>query len=245
MRTLLLAAVSAVAIASPAMAQTTGNVGLSYSDTSYDGNFDYDSWVADGSLAYALGNGWVLQGDLAHEMHDYSGGDEDTTRLAVHGMYRTDNWTAGLAAGTGNEVFGGDFGFIGLEGAYHLQNWSFTGTALFGNSDDFNYDYDRYRVAAKYFFTDNFSVGGGVAMSDFEGTDWESFDLGAEYRFGSHPIVLTGGYTLSDVFTDEPRTWTFGARWEFGTENLRESNRTGPQFQSDIAAIYADNRRFD
>ncbi|MGH6950214.1 MAG: porin, partial [Vitreimonas sp.] len=125
-------------------------------------------------------------------------------------------------------------------GAYRFASWTLSGSAING---EVNADYDRYRFGAKYFVVDNFAVGGGYALTDYSGTEWDTWDIGGEFRFGSVPITLSAGYLMQEGDFVDVDAWQIGARWSFGTSDLREEDRTAP-----IAAIDAylgDLRRWD
>jgi hypothetical protein len=219
-------------------ARTSGSVELSYDNNEYPDGFDYNQTGLSGTIFHDFGNGWGVQGAARFENVNYPGIDFDSTHLSVHGVYRTERWAAsGFYAYT--DLFGAaDFNHYGLEGAFYLEDWTLTGSAING---DVGASYDRYRLGAKFFITENLSVGGGYAVSDYNdgGADWWSVDLGAEFRFATVPITLTAAYTRSDFDFTEVDGLRFGIRWDFGTASLRERDRSGASFED--ARRYQDD----
>lgn len=241
MRKLLLAAAATFAIAAPANAETTGSLGASFSNNEYDNGFDYDVWDVEGSVFHRISGPWAVQAEGRYEQADYgSGSDDDGHHLAIHGLFAAEGWTAGLLAGEGELFDDLEVDFYGAEGALRFGDWTLAGSILQG---DIGTDYDRHRVGAKYFFGDNFAVGGNFAYTELGVSDWNTYDIGGEWRFGSLPITLTAGYLLMDADFSEIDEWRLGARWEFGTSNLRESDRTAPI--ADITQYFGDLRRWD
>lgn len=242
MRNFLLSAAAILAIATPASAETTGAVGVSYNSNDANGFYEYETWDVDGYVFHRIAGPWAAQVEGRYEDVDYGSGFEDEgTHLALHGLYATDAFTAGLFLGNGSVFSDYDFNFYGVEGAYRVANWTLEGSATLRGQDN---DYARYHVGAKYFFTDNFSVGGRYGFTDRDGGNWTSYDIGAEYRLSAIPIVLTANYLQFDGdFSWEVDTWSVGARWEFGSSSLREADRTAPI--ADIRNYLNDIRRWD
>jgi len=241
MKQLLLSAAAVLAIATPAAAETTGAVGVSYNSNEYEWGGEYEFWDIEGSVFHRVAGPWAVQAEGRYEEVDYGGAfDDDGDHLALHGLYAADTFTAGVFYGTG-ALFGDfDFDIYGVEGAFRVANWTLEAS---GTSWDRDSDYARYHVGAKYFFGDNFSVGGRYAFTDRNG-DWTTYDIGADYRFASLPIVLSANYLHQDGdFSFEVDTWSLGARWEFGSSSLREADRTAPI--ADIRNFMNDLRRWD
>jgi hypothetical protein len=243
MRTLLLAAIATTAIAAPAVAETTGSVGVQLMNTKYDYGFDYDTWSIDGSVFHRISGPWAVQAQAHYEYVDYGHSDVDHGNvLALHGLYQTDAVTAGLFLGQGG-IFGDSdwIKFWGAEGAYRFGNWSVDAYAV--RRDDGSYPLHRYGVDAKYYFGDNISVGAGYARQDY-GVHFDDWKINAEYRLSAVPLTLTGGYYRWDADNgSRSDDFMIGIRWDFGSSTLREHDRTAPIV--DLNNYVDDIRRWD
>lgn len=240
MRTFLMSAAAVLAVATPAAAQTSGAVGLSWTNNEYDAGGDYDQLQIEGHVTHNIVGPWAVQADARYEEVDYTGSDDDGQHIALHGLYSGEMFTIGALIGQGELFDGDDLDFYGAEGAFDVASFRFTGSAVFG---DFGADYDRYRAGVKYFFGDNFAVGGGYAATDYGTVDWDTFDLSAEFRLGSIPLTFTGGYLSQDGDFIDVDALTIGARWDFGTGTLREADRRAPI--ADLEGFFGDIRRWD
>lgn len=241
MRKVLLSAAAVLAIgAGNAVAETTGSIGVTAMNNEYDNGFDYDTWELDGTIFHRITGPWAVQGEAGYEEAEYPGSEDDGNHYAVHGLFAPEAYTIGVFAGQGEMFSSTEVDFLGLEGAYRFAN--FTLNASFIDGEVFS-DYDRYRVGGKYFFSDNLAVGGNYAMTEYGTVDWDTWDVGAEFRFGSFPITLTGGYLNQEGDFIDVGAWQLGARWSFGTANLREDDRTAPI--ADIDTYLGDLRRWD
>jgi hypothetical protein len=241
MRKLLLCAAAFAAISGAAAAETTGSVGVTTTNDEYSNNYDYDVWQIDGSIFHRITGPWAVQGELAFEEADYGTAEDDGQHYAVHGLYAADAFTVGLFVGQGELFNNTEADFYGVEGAYRLADWTFSGSIIDGETGA---DLDRYRAGAKYFFGDNIAVNANFAMTEYGNSDWDTFDIGGEYRFAGLPITLTGSYLQFDADNGfEVDSWIFGARWNFGTANLREADRTAPI--ANVDQYLGDVRRWD
>jgi hypothetical protein len=243
MRKILLAAAAVMAAgAGAANAETTGSVGVTYSNSEYQNGYDYDQWELNGAIFHRVTGPWALQGELNLEEADYGGGnDDDGNHYAVHGLYAPDNFTVGLFIGQGELFDSSDADFWGVEGAYRFTNFTLSGSVIDG---EFSNDFTRYRVGGKYFFGDNFAVNANYAATEFGSSDWETWDLGAEYRLSKLPVTIGASYVDFESDTGfEVDSWLLGARWEFGSANLREGDRTAPI--ADLNTFFGDVRRWD
>jgi hypothetical protein len=242
MRKILLSAAAVLAIgAGNAVAETTGSVGVTTTNNEYPSGFDYDTMELDASVFHRITGPWAIQGEVGLEEVDYGGGnDDDGHHYAVHGLFAPDAYSVGLFAGQA-EIFDTlEIDFFGAEGAYRFTNFTVSGSVIDGET---SVDYDRYRVGGKYFFGDNLAVGANYAMTEYGVSDWDTWDVGGEFRFGSFPITLTAGYLAQEGDSIDVETWQFGARWSFGTANLREDDRTAPI--ADVDTYVGDLRRWD
>ena len=239
-------ALSAVALlamaAGDVAAETTGSVGVSLTTNDYASGYGYESYELEAAIFHRIDGPWAVQAEGRVETVEYGASGDDGHHLALHGLFATDTYTLGLIVGQGELFSGRELDFYGVEGAYRFANWTLSGSAVLGDSNYYSY-FDRYRVGAKYFIADNFAIGGGYALSDFGFEDTDTWEIGAEVRFLSVPITLSGGYLRQEGNSIEVDAWQIATRWTFGTSNLREDDRTAP-----IAAIdtyFGDRRRSD
>jgi hypothetical protein len=241
MRKILLSAAAVFAIgAGTAVAETTGSIGVAATNNEYDSGFDYDTWELNGSIFHRITGPWAIQGEAGYEDVEYPGSEDDGNHYAVHGLYAGDAFTAGLFVGQA-EIFDDlEVDILGLEGAYRFANFTLSGSAINGET---SVDYDRYRVGGKYFFGDNLAVGANYGMTEYGTVDWDTWDVGGEFRFGSFPITLTGGFLSQEGDFIDVEGWQLGARWSFGTANLREDDRNTPI--ANIDSYMGDLRRWD
>jgi hypothetical protein len=238
-RNMLIATMAAAAMTAPALAQTSGSIAVTR--TNHDRDVDIDVTGVSGVIYHGFSNGFGVQGEILY--HDIEAGpaEEQTTRYAVHGIYRSENWAVGLLAGTG-DWFGSDFDHFGVEGALYFDRWTLEGSYISGDLPSVTYD--RLNIAGRHFVTDNFSIGGGIAFANADDFDWRSYDLNAEYRFGAAPIALFAGYNRADLDDDDVDSVRFGLRWDIGTGSLIERDRQGASF-SDVEAYIQDLYRPD
>jgi hypothetical protein len=243
MRKILMAAAATVAIATPAFAETTGALGVRVTNNEYDAGFEYDVLEIEGSIFHRIAGPWAVQGEGRYEDVEYPLVDDEGSHFALHGLFAAENWTAGVLVGQGEVFDGFEIDIYGAEGAIRFGDWTLSGAAVQG---DIGVDYARYQAGLKYFFGDNFAIGGRAASSEFDGGgsgEWTTFDAGIEWRFASFPVTLTGGYLLQDTDFSDIDALTIGARWEFGSATLRESDRTAPI--ADLRNYFGDLRRWD
>lgn len=244
MRKILLSAAAVLAVgAGQAVAETTGSVGVSTTNNEYPSGYDYDTIELDASIFHRITGSWAIQGEVGLEEADYGGGnDDDGNHFAVHGLFAQDAYTVGVFGGQANIFDNLDVDFFGAEGAYRFANVTVSGSIIDGETGG-GLDFDRYRFGGKYFFGDNLAVGANYATTEYSTVDWDTWDVGGEFRFGSFPITLTAGYLAQEGDFIDVETWQFGARWSFGTANLREDDRNSPI--ADVDTYMGDLRRWD
>lgn len=247
LRKALLAAVALIALSAPVQAETNGSIGAGFSSTEFTGG-DVENTSVEAAIFHGFGNGFGLQGELAFDSVESTGGfDNDYAQYALHGLYRTDTWAAGLVVGH-SEVYNADIDIYGVEGAFYFDRFTLAGSYLRGDAD-FNQEFDRFGIDGRYFITDNFSVGAGLASETWDAgvidADWVSYDLNAEYRFGALPIAASVGYGSSDFDTQsDVDTWRIGLRWDIGTNSLIDRDRNGASFD-DVDRFLEESYRLD
>jgi hypothetical protein len=183
-----------------------------------------------------------VQGQAHYEYADYGFSTDHGNALALHGLYQTDAFTGGLFIGQAGLFGDSDWiKFWGAEGAYRVGNWSFDAYAIVRRDD--SYPDDRYGADAKYYFGDNISLAAGYARQDY-GVDFDDWRINGEWRLDSMPLTFTGGYYHWDASTGNSTSdWMIGIRWDFGSSNLREHDRTAPIV--DLNNYVDDIRRWD
>lgn len=241
MRKFLFCAAALLAVAAPAvaLADTTGNIALSFSelDDSID-SFKEDSIELSGSVAANVGNSWTVQFDAVIADWDHTNHSHNNSTGTVHAFTRMNNYAVG---GFGGYTGGGNsanYWFIGAEGAYYFDRVTVGGAALIGtNRAQDDTDVNGAQLHVTYFVNDNLSVGGEVyvANQDIFTSEIETTGYGAnvEYQFDAHPISVFANYrSLEQEFNTTPINRevdgiTLGVRWNFGGQTLYDRDRMG------------------
>lgn len=241
MKTYLLGAAAALAIAAPGVAAAqSGYVDLGYSNGEVEvGPFedDADGWTVGGAAAWD-GNGalgFQLDALLGNTDVD-GGGDIDTFNLGGHLFSRNSGHLIGGFVNIGEVDFGGgadfDYWTFGLEGQLYLSSTTLDGAVSYSDADDSNAELLAFDVGLTHFVSDNFSLGANFGFGSIEGggpdTDVSTLGLGAEYQFASLPISVFGGYQHSELddFDVESDALSIGIRYNFGG-SLFDRNRSG------------------
>jgi len=247
LRHVLAATAASVAMAASAYAETNGSIELAR--TNHDRDLDLEVTGLNGTIFHGFGNGFGVQGEFQHHNLEAGGSDEQINRYTMHGLYRTEAWAAGALVGKA-DWFGFDLDHWGAEGALYFDRWTVQASYIGGEIDTPNNpEIGRFNVSGRYFFTDNFSVGAGLGKTSFETSndiDWTSYDVNAEYRFGSFPVAIFAGFNSADFdgSGDDVDSVRFGLRWDIGTGSLIERDRQGASF-SDAEELVQDLYRLD
>ncbi len=236
MRKILLGAAAAFAVAAPgiASADTTGNVGLEYSNTNWDDS-EYDMTRLGGQVSFDAMPGWAVTLDGATAVQTWDGNSSDNSQgyFAVHADTTGNTWDFGGWAGMLNYYGNGGY-TIGGEARTNFGNISVGGSIGYGWFDSSS-DYNAWdlNLHAAYFFTPNFAINAGATGTwfDYSG-DYESTDLsvGAQYGFGNG-FEAYGGYLNSDWDSDygsnEADVWNIGFRYHFNGGTLQDVTNDG------------------
>jgi opacity protein-like surface antigen len=220
----MIAAASAVAIAlaAPAAANAaSGYVDLSYAD---NGDFDVNSWAVNGSAVVPAGQ-LNLQFDAGFTRTDFDGDNVTTGAGAVHLFHRNDKFAVGGVVGVADP---GIYTY-GLEGAMYLDRVTLSGSAsiLTDDLDLFDDEPTVLNLGAKFFVTDNVSI--GASYSNFDTSDFgesvDSWGLEGEFKT-SGPASFFAAYSTTEELDLD--TWSIGMRWNFGDATLKARDRSGP-----------------
>lgn len=222
-------------MAAPALAQTTGHVGLAYSSSD---DQDIDAWSAEGAAAFSLSSAIGAQVDGALGNADDGSSDATLYDLNGHLFYNGGAWrVGGLFGASGLDTSGGEPSAThwGLEGAYWFQRVALGGSAIWGDAENIispDLEYDNYDFNADFYATDNFvlsaSYGVGTLDNGTSEVDTTTYGVDAEWQLSSLPVSLTAGFQhweIDDVGL-ETESWTIGARWNWGG-SLLERDRAG------------------
>lgn len=234
-KTALLAALAAAFVATPALAQSGGHVGLTYGNTDANGT-DGDTWQVEGAFGGNSGSvGYQIDAGIGST--DAGGSDVDDRTIAGHLYWHNDNWNLGGVVATTNLDDGDsvDETVYGIEGSFNLApNAVLTGSYTVGETE-FLVDLDTWNadIGLNYYFTDNFRVGGTLGTGNLDaggGADFDtsSYGISAEWQLSSAPVSFTAGYSTidTDVF-GEYDTLKVGVRWNWGG-TLRERDAATP-----------------
>lgn len=240
-KTALLAAVAAIFVATPAMAQSGGgHIGLNYGNTDLGGDDDVETWQVDTAIGGSNGSfGYQFDGGLGSS--DFDGEEGDHYTLAGHLFFAGgENWRiGGVYAYTHLEDAVDEIGetAYGIEGSFNLgANLVLTGSYTQGETEFFvDVDTSNFDVGADFYLTDNFRVGGNVGTGSLEfdgGDDIDTTTLGvdAEWRPWSAPISFRASYEsfdVDDLFDGSVDTLKVGVRFNFG-ETLRATGSYTP-----------------
>lgn len=234
-KTALLAALAAAFIATPAMAQSGGHVGVTYGNTDSDLT-DGDTWQVEGAFGGNSGSvGYQLDAGIGST--DAGGSDVDNRTIAGHLYWHTDTWNLGGVIATTNLDDGDsvDETVYGVEGTFNLApNAVLTGSYTVGETE-FIVDLDTWNadVGLNYYFTDNFRVSGNLGTGNLDaggGADFDttSYGINAEWQLSSAPVSFTAGYSTIDTdVLGEYDTLKVGVRWNWGG-TLRERDAATP-----------------
>lgn len=241
MKTYLLGATAALAIAAPGVAAAqSAYIDLGYSTGEVEvGPFeaDADGWTLGGAAAWD-GNGTLgFQFDALLGNTDVDGGDDtDTFNVGGHLFSRNSGHLVGGFVNIGEIDFGGgdelDYWSFGLEGQWYLSRTTLDGALSYSDADDANAEMLAFDVGLTHFVNDNFSLGGDLGFGSIENggpnTDVSTLGLGGEYQFVSAPISIFGGYRHSEIddVNVESDALTVGVRYNFGG-SLFDRNRSG------------------
>lgn len=236
-KTALLAAAAALFMATPAMAQSGGHVGLNYGTTETDTS-DADTIQGDAAFGGASGSlGYQIDGGFGAT--DADGSDIDTLTLAGHLYWNGGGWRlGGVVASTSieDDATNVDELVYGIEGSFDLgANTVLTGSYTVGETEFFA-DIDTWNADAgiDFYLSPNLRFGGTVGVGNLDGgvgsdADTNSFGVDAEWQPFTTPISFRVAYdtfSVDDAFGDFD-TLTVGARWNWGG-TLRERDNATP-----------------
>jgi hypothetical protein len=229
-------------IAAPAMAQATGVVGVSVGSLNLDTggtDADVDLMGIDGSVAFPVGQGLLLQGNLALSHVDDPVDGDNISGSANFGM-RNSSYALGAYVGMKDNEFIDDT-FIGFGGEYiyYMPQMTLSVGGGFGSFDDADADLYGVSGVGRYFVSDNLRFDGRVGFTNIDsgGTEADGIGLGigGEWKPDNFPISFNAGYdfqTLDQGGTDlEFTVWSIGARFDFGNGTLKARDRNGPAFR--------------
>lgn len=232
MRTLLMGAAAVVALIAPAHAQTNGYVDLSIGQVDVDGT-ELDSVMIGGAAAADLSGNWRAQFDADVNRLSVSGEALTLTNTTAHVYYQGDSWAFGGVL-SNRDLGIASAWLLGIEGQTHFGPVVLEGEAGFGVLEAFGTEIDLVNADANatWYLSENFSIGAGVALVDFDDLDEEfvSYGVDGEYKFQNSDFSVFAGYNQSDFADVETDTWRLGLRYAFGDGSLRERRQSGPRW---------------
>lgn len=231
-----------------------GNVDGTFAKTDND-VADMKSWSLRGSVNAAVGGGFNLQADLSYGKHDFDlAGDGSALYGTLHGYYRPDETYAIGAFLHGSksdlDALGGidllETRMAGLEAAWFGESATFYAQGGYGKTDIVGLDADHVmgRLGVRYFLTDNVRVDAeGTAnqlSTDFGDIDMASAQALLNYRPDGLPVSVYGGYRKDWIEREnaaklDSQSILAGLRFHFGSNSLREEERTGPVWSANPA----------
>ncbi len=229
-KTALLAAAAALFVATPALAQSGGSIGLNYTSVEDDA----EGYQIDGAFGSASGSfGFQVDAGIG------SLEDVDTQTIAGHAYWNGGAWRlGGVIAYTNLGADGSDDvseTAYGVEGTWDLGTQAVVlGSYTVGESEFFtDIDTSFFDIGLNYYFTENFRVGGSYGFGNLDSgggdSDVSNLRFNAEWQPWTTPVSFTLGYNSFDVdgSSDSLDSWSIGARWNFGG-SLRERDNATP-----------------
>jgi hypothetical protein len=228
-------------IAAPAMAQATGVVGVSIGSLNLDAggpDQDVDLMGIDGSVAFPVGQGLLLQGNLALGKLDDPVDGTSISGSANFGM-RNSSYALGAYVGLKNNEFVDDtFLAFGGEYVYYMPQMTLSIGGGFGSFDDADADIYGISGVGRYFVSDNLRFDGRVGFTNIDtGTEADGIGVGVggEWKPDNFPISFNAGYDFQTLDSGGAETdisvWSIGARFDFGNGTLKARDRNGPAFR--------------
>jgi hypothetical protein len=245
----LLAGISAFA-ATPAMAQATGVVGVNVGSLNLDvgpADQDVDLYGVHGSVAFPVGQGLLLQGNLGFDHLDDPVDGDNVSASANFGMRNASYALGAYVAYKDNELLDDTFLGFGGEYVYYMPQLTLSVGGGFGSYDDADADLYGISGVGRYFVSDNLRIDGTIGYTNIDSggeSDGIGLGIGGEWKPDNFPISFTAGYSwqsLDSGGTDTDITvWSIGANFDFGNGTLKARDRSGPAFRPaagfDIAA---------
>lgn len=221
-KTYLMAAVAAVSLALPALAQAqTGYVDFRYNDIE-----DTDGFSVGGAVATEV-SGVQLQFNVNHARMDLGGFDTSVTDLVAHAFTQNDSYAVGGFV-SGTDSFGeGTYG-LGVEGSKYYGDFTLSGVLSYNTVDNSGGHFYNYGVGARYFFAENFSAAVTYDKLDFSDgvDDIDVWGLEAEYQF-ANPVSVFASYGNVDFGPVDGDKFSLGVRYNFGGDTLKAQERSG------------------
>jgi len=230
-KTFLMAAVAAVSLALPALAQAqTG-----YVDFGYRNIDDVDGFSVGGAVATEV-SGVQLQFNANHVRLDDSGFDESASDFVAHAFTQNDTYAAGgFVSATdilGNGVYG-----IGGEGSMYFGDLTVGALVSYNTVDNGGGHFYNYAASARYFVTENFSAAVSYDNIDFSGGgDLDIWGVETEYQF-SNPVSVFASYGNVDSGLGDFDKFSIGVRYNFGGDTLKAQERSGAKAMRSLSAL--------
>lgn len=238
MKRYLLGAAAMLAVAAPgvAAADASGHIDLSYTNGDSDlGTSDVNATALGGQVAFAGGPvGFQVDGRYSSVETTSTA---DVYSIGGHVFSRSESWLIGGYVGYDKLESGGEAEELtfAVEAQFYMPRSTITGV-LSHSTDDSIFDMNVTEISGeyRYFFTDNFSLQGGLGFGQGElgANDIDIWDaqVGGEYQFASAPISIFAGYRhgnldagAADIDTSSVGV---GVRYNWGG-SLMDRNRHG------------------
>jgi hypothetical protein len=237
MKKLLLGALAAAAIATPAAyADTSGSIDTGYTTADFDGS-EYDALHLGGAVQIDAWDGWAVQLDGRTSLMQWDDDccDDSQAYAALHADTNTGAWDFGGWVGILN-YYGSGGATIGAETRTNFGNLSLQGSLGYGTFQSF-FDYSGLQgnIGASYFFNPNLAVNFAVAQTNFDSdgasdTDMTDLSIGGQYGFGNG-FEVYGGYMTSELDYGsgdyDVDTINIGLRYHFGAGTLQDVANDG------------------
>jgi len=238
----MIAALSAFA-AAPALAQqATGFVDANVGSLNLDAggpDQDVDLMGVHGTVAFPVGQGLTLQGNLGFDHLDDPVDGDNVSASANFGMRNANYALGAYVAYKDNELLDDKFLGFGGEYVYYMPQMTLSIGGGFGTYDDADADLYGISGVGRYFVSDNLRIDGRIGYTNIDSggeSDGIGAGVGAEWKPDNFPISIFGGYDFqtldSGTLDTDVSVWTLGARFDFGNGTLKARDREGPAFRS-------------
>jgi hypothetical protein len=231
-------------IATPAMAQATGNIGASYGQFKGDvGGADADSNIAaiDGVVSFPVSTGMVLQFGGAYSNVDGDFIETSVLEGSAHLGFKQADWAAGAYVGVSqNDDNDLDTFWFGGEYVKYFNQFTLSGAVAVGSIDDADADLMGVGGEGRYFVSDNIRIDGRIGWSKVEDATTEvdgfNFGIGGEWKPDNFPVSFTASLDQQSIefggLDLDLTTMQIGVRFDFGAPTLKARDRSGPSFKT-------------